>query len=182
MDTGNDTRVDAEPRARPFQFSLRTMFIVTTIVAVLCSGLFSPWEWVRNLTLLYLFVTVPMVAVVGIIYSRGYARTFWIGAVFPAAVFILCAVSDSDPSKMFKSIVPDFGDPNDPDVTRFQLGLSILIALLVVVFHGLTAMGVRWMVESSTRTRKPRAPVGEPPLLAEFIMPTPSEESKHDAG
>jgi len=28
MDISNDARVDAEPRARPFQFSLRTMFIV----------------------------------------------------------------------------------------------------------------------------------------------------------
>jgi hypothetical protein len=76
-----DARIDAESRARPFQFSLRTMFIVVTAVALWCSGLFAPYAGARFLTLgLWLF-SVPLVLVVTVVYARGYKRTFAIGSL-----------------------------------------------------------------------------------------------------
>jgi hypothetical protein len=144
-------QADQIPNRHPFQFSLRTMFVVTVVVALLCSGVFSPWEWLQSLTQFYLAVGIPMSTVVALIYSRGYARTFWIGAVFPASVFLLATLSDNEPFKVLKNITPDLGGSDDPDLTRFVLGLSILIALAIVMLTGLTAVCVRWMVESPQR-------------------------------
>jgi hypothetical protein len=152
MDLANDIRVDAHPPARPFQFSLRSMFVVTTMVAVVCGGLFAPWEWLQDFTAYYLGITVPMAVIVALIYSRGYLRTFWIGAAFPTGLLFLYLATETDLPKSFKALTLDVVEYNDPYLTNLTRGLAILVATLVVVTTGLIAMGVRWVVESPQRT------------------------------
>jgi hypothetical protein len=179
-------RIDAECRTKPFQFSLRTMFILTTVVAIVCGGMFAPWDWLQYLTLFFLGVTIPMTIVVALIYSRGYARTFWIGAIFPAGVILLFDVIEGSPLALFTRSVSggaySGGTYNDPFLVRLMIGVSIFAAIVMILLSGLIAVGVRWMVESSRQERKPLAPAGRSPLLPEFIEPTASEESQSDAG
>ena len=70
-------------RPRPFQFSLRTLIIVMTALAVVCSGLFAGPLWATVLTALLLTMLTPVAFTVAVIYGRGYLRTFSIGALFP---------------------------------------------------------------------------------------------------
>ena len=158
------------------------MFILTAVVAVACGGLFAPWDWLQLLALFYLGIAVPMAMVVALIYTRGYARTFWIGAVFPAGTFLVAAVEEGDPFRILGPLMADVAALNDSDMQRFVLGVHVLVAGIMILLAGLTAMGVRWMVESPRQMRKPRVPIGQPPLLPEFIVPTASEESQSDAG
>jgi hypothetical protein len=144
-------RPDIAPR-RPFQFTLRTMFIVTTAVAVTLSGLCTPIAGVQALTLLFLSVAVPMILVVALVYGRGYRRTFAIGGLFPAA------------PGLFWGFVHTLDDLEDGKffAERQRAPIEILIiavALLLIILAGLMAVGVRRMIESSERA----APPGNPP-------------------
>ena len=80
------------PERRPFQFSLRTMFIVTTLVAVACSGLFAPVLPVVVATILGLIVLVSVALTVAVVHARGYLRTFCVGAIFPAGMLFVVMV------------------------------------------------------------------------------------------
>jgi len=190
VDIGNDTRVDAEPHGRPFQFSLRTMFIVTTIVAVWCSGLFAPYAWARLLTLAIWVFTVPVVLIVMVIYARGYIRTFAIGGLFttfPLLVFhiivayaavALAFSGDSNSTDWSGFLAMD----DNADQSRFAPGICCTVYTAVVFLFGFLAMGVRWMVESPQRTRAPRATIEPPHDIREFAMSSPTQELENDPG
>jgi hypothetical protein len=149
MTTPNREPLATEPRGRPFQFTLRTMFIVTTVVAIVCAGLSWPTPWVQLLTTLYLAITVPMAITVAMIYGRGYVRTFSIGAMFPAGLALWYAFV----------LTMDRGFPyrgyNAPDM-QWMLMLGTSAATGLIILGGLIAMGVRWMVESPQRPQPPQ--------------------------
>ena len=74
------------PAERPFQYSLRDMLIVTAVFATAFSLLIGSPGIVRFVTAACLTVLLPAMLTVALIYSRGYRRTFCIGALFPAGV------------------------------------------------------------------------------------------------
>lgn len=149
MTTANGEPLATEPRGRPFQFTLRTMFIVTTVVAIVCAGLSWPTSSVQLMTTLYLAVTVPMVITVAMIYGRGYVRTFSIGAMFPAGLALWYAL-------VFTLFLRSPFQPNDPDTLRWTLMVWTSVATALIILGGLIAMGVRWMVESPQRPQPPQ--------------------------
>ena len=82
-----DTRAAPEGPPR-FQFSLFSMFVVTTAVAATCSLTFT-MPAVAAIPLFGVFsMVLTAVLITGIIYGRGYQRTFCIGAVVPFGVLL----------------------------------------------------------------------------------------------
>ena len=141
-----------KPGGAPFQYSLRTMFIVMTVLAVVLSGVFAGPEWFSVLTALLLAVMAPMVLTTALIYSHGYVRTFCIGALFPAGV-ILTTVAPGLTYPFLR--MGRMGGPSGE--TGLFVGIFILVASVVIVVLGLVAVGVRWMIEAPQRRRQREA-------------------------
>ena len=109
-------------------------------------GLSTPIAGVQALTLLYLSVLVPAMLTVTLIYGRGYARTFAIGALFPAGVAFFSAFGNSVDNLFNSNTFLRYEEPAPVMV------LAVAIALVLTVLAGLIAMGMRWMVESARGT------------------------------
>ena len=193
MDDQHSVVPNSQPEHRPFQFTLRTMFIVTTVVAMWCSGLFAPYALSQLVTVTLWVFTVPVVLVVMLIYGRGYMRTFAIGGLFTTFPLLICHVvlvyslvmvaislasgGNADWSDAFGTAIPD--------ESRLAAGLFCAGYTAVIFLFGFLAMGVRWMVESPQRTaRKPHLTfnvlqeIPEP----EFEMGSATQESDSVAG
>jgi hypothetical protein len=88
------THVSPEVR-RPFlQFSLSTMFWITTVTAVICAILFPMPAVIAIPLILLITVALPAVLTTVIIYGGSYQRTFCIGAMFPSGIFLLMVPYD----------------------------------------------------------------------------------------
>ncbi len=80
-----ETNDGSEARPGPsFQFSLKTLFLVTIGVAVGVSLLFAAPMIVNAIAAGCFLLLLPAVLTVVLICGRGYTRTFCIGALFPA--------------------------------------------------------------------------------------------------
>jgi hypothetical protein len=141
----DDTVPRRQPEPRPFQFTLRTMFIITTVAAVGCAAAFWPTEGVRAIAVLYLIVVTPMAITVALIYGRGYVRTFCIGALFPAVATILFFIY---------FFIGELIGAGDDQAARYKIATFMGAYLMLVSISGVLAMGIRWMVESPERERK----------------------------
>jgi hypothetical protein len=140
-------------RDPPFQFTLGSLLIVSTVFAVLCSLIFSGYAWVCLLTMTFLGVLAPMVLTVGLIYGRGKTRTFCIGALFPAGVVMCLDVFYLfylllEPRSIWLMMELDERVARD---TAPYLFFTVMGALALIVAAGPVALGVRWMVESGRR-------------------------------
>jgi hypothetical protein len=62
------------------QFRLRTLFIVTTVTALLAWILFVPPGWMGMVVLYLIYTFLPAATIAGIVYHRGYRQAFFIGA------------------------------------------------------------------------------------------------------
>ena len=117
-----------------FQFNLRSLFVLTTAVAVLVWILFTPPEWVGVLALIVIFSLIPAANLAGLIYHRGPWRAFFIGMT---PTVLICAwymfwMPMSGPRYGFGF--------NSPIETK----LALLFVLAIILGSGLVAMGVRW--------------------------------------
>jgi uncharacterized protein (DUF2062 family) len=109
-----------------------------------------------------------MAVVVALIYSRGYARTFWIGALFPTGVLLLSVAVEGDPFKIVRVLTPTLSELSgygDPYLARCVLGLTILVAMTMIIVAGIVAIGVRWMVESPQRSQARQAALDAPQIV-----------------
>ncbi len=142
------------PRARPFQFSLRTTFIVTTVAAVALGGLCTPIAGVQAATLLYLSILVPAV-----LHRHGDLRPRLrsgrspSGPCFPPAWRFYAAPIYAIGDEVFDA---------DKWVTSQEpspaMVLTAAVVLVLVLLAGLVAVGIRRMVESAQRTPPPASP------------------------
>lgn len=145
------------PSRRPFQFSLRSLLIVMTITAVLLSGLFAGPGWTVTVTAYIVCIVWPMVVVVTLVYCRGWARTFCIGALFPVVPLLAMAY--------FFTIAFAFEGYDSSDVEfeeRVRLGLTFLLVCVSSILCGTLALGVRRMVEPSGRRKASRRAAENP--------------------
>jgi hypothetical protein len=119
-----------------FQFSIRTLFIVTTVFAVIVWVLFAPPEWVGGLVLVASFLLLLPLNIAGLIYHRGYWRAFFVGTSPWAALtawYVIWAL-DGRGSPFWPS------GPNN----ILAMKLTLFFALCFIALSGLTAVGVRW--------------------------------------
>ncbi|OHB69766.1 MAG: hypothetical protein A2V70_16845 [Planctomycetes bacterium RBG_13_63_9] len=152
-----DTSHTEQRQKTPFQYSLRSMFVLMTALAVGLSFLVAGPLWLSWLTVLLLLIAAPMVLTTVLIYGRGHIRTFCIGALFPAGVLLLPAGSIG--ILYIPMMLSQVGDPFDGDnpETKLWIGLAVLVGLVVIVAFGLLALGIRWLVEAPQRRRPQHA-------------------------
>jgi hypothetical protein len=127
------------------QFGLRAMFVVTTVLAVLCSAVYRLPEKLAVIASLCLLVSVPVVLTVVLIHGRGYARTFSVGAMFPAGLsFLSLLLSQYGFDAIVLDAINEFLDWND-----YRLILSVFLGVysFVVVGNGLLAVAVHWALD-----------------------------------
>ena len=149
MSTNQDSPLGKESQARippRFQFSLRTMFWVTTGTAIICAVSFPMPAVIAMPLMLLISVALPAVLTTVIIYGRSYQRTFCIGAMFPSCIFLLMIPYGS--MGLFR-----FGVTNAQDDIGFRLVvLGFWVSSLLI---GGVCVGVRRLVEKRTDSRKP---------------------------
>ena len=136
---------------RRWQYSLRTLFVVTTLLAVMLSLLFASPGWVRALSALCWVTAFPAVLATALVYGKGYLRTFCLGTLIPSAwaMFSLAFV--------FLHVSPYVMDSDDyelQDALADQVvGLAVVSSVMSVLV-GLLAIGTRWVIESPQRRRQ----------------------------
>lgn len=126
------------------QFRLRTLFIVTTSVALLAWILFVPPEWVGLLVLNVGYVLLPTATVAGIIYHHGYRRAFFVGmatwlTIAWLIVFLEHGIEGFLPAFLWRS------SPWD----QFEIKLILLIVLALAVASGFVSVAMRWWALSA---------------------------------
>lgn len=151
--TERDESVPSEPPPRFLQFRLSSIFVLTFLVAVACTLLFSMPPMPGLLLLLVFSVVLPAVLTIIIVYGRGYRRAFCIGAMFPAVLTLL-------PLAVLSAIL--FIEPNGFDFYQsrltedtnwlwFRVYVGSFWILSVMV--GLICVGVRRLVEERPKRR-----------------------------
>jgi len=136
--TSFDREMEIEPR--PLQFSLQGMFLLMTVLAVAFSLLLAAPPVVRFIGAAFFLLALPTVLTVVLIYGRGYARTFCIGALFPAGTMLW----------PFGSGVPMimYGMGGDLGGAGWIPALYVAAAYVVSMIFGAIAVVVRRLVES----------------------------------
>jgi hypothetical protein len=134
------------PDRRPFQYSLRTLFIITTVLAILCAGLFAVPHWLRLVTAAICLFFIPLILVPCILYCRGYRRTFFIGALIVVGPLVLVEMF-----LVYTSVFSLLFYDSDPGVSPYIPGIVFFGILFLSLIAGLTTLFVRWIIESAQR-------------------------------
>lgn len=164
-------------RPHRFQFALSTLFLVTTIVAVLCALVFRVPVKVGMPAVMCLLVSTPVVLTVVLIYGRAYARTFSVGAMFPAGLmFLSLLLSAHGFDVVLVDTIEEFIGPVRPGPNYARIYPFVLMATYsaLLVGNGLLAVLVRRLVEPREPVAGKRAP--------EESMGTTRDESETVAG
>ena len=148
-------RPDSRPRR--FQYSLRTLFVLTTGLAMLCSILFSLPTWLAELAVVFLVISTAAALTVTLIYGRGYVRTFCIGALFPAGV---CLLSSTYGLEMIYDVLIAFLRSDDE---RLVIQIFVTLYYTLVLGDGVLAVCVRRLAEAPDDREPPESRRDEEP-------------------
>jgi hypothetical protein len=136
------------------KFSLRTLFIWLTALAVYFAIVFAvPVVVSYACTILMTFVMMPVI-VTGVVYDRGYARTFWIGCATTGAIpyLMVCYYS------IFASLLFFADDFIGDEWWMARIAFAVCHGL--VLLSGGIAMAARWLIERKNRRRSTNATSG----------------------
>jgi hypothetical protein len=165
------------PAPRRFQFTLKTLFVISFAFAIYCVCIFSNYDGIRHLTLLLTLLAYPMVLLAFVIYGRGYLRTYCIGAAitfFPFSVsgIILLYL-------MLIAIQGGFGGESiDFTVSHsFEDGfeylwqaVSVIAMVLLSAIPGSSMLVTRWLIDRSRRKERSAAmPIVKPVVPAPHV-------------
>ncbi len=124
-----------------FQFSIRSLLVVTTIVAVIVWVLFAPPHVVGAVVLVGVCLLLPPIVIGGILYQRDYWRAFFIGAapwalvlLFGLAVLSIDALEDGDWIDLFLMNAQD----------SIEVKFYCAPPLAIILGSGLAAVAIRW--------------------------------------
>ena len=124
-----------------FQFSIRSLLLLTTMVAVIVWVLFAPPHVVGALVMLAICIFLPPMVLAGILYLRDYWRAFFIGAApwavvlaFGLGVLSIDMLEDGDWLELFVL------SANEAIQVKFYAGPP----LAVILCSGLAAVAIRW--------------------------------------
>jgi len=137
-------------RPRRLQYSLGTLFALTTAAAIACAVFFTLPPWVSVVAAVCVVISMPVVLTVMLIYGRGYTRTFSIGALFPAG---LC-LSPAAASYGLQVAVNTFTEVFDSLEPNIAVLVFLNVYFAVVLGNGLLAVGIRRLMEAG----QPSAP------------------------
>jgi hypothetical protein len=136
---------------RRVQFSLRSLFVLMAVVALLCGLLVAGSPAVRWCTGLALLLLLPLVWTVMLIYGRGYQRTFAIGAMFPGGIvlvyvsitfyYVALGMLYNVPATTWHDL-RDFVGQSATTLAGIA-GVELVLSIL----FGIVATGLRWMIE-----------------------------------
>jgi hypothetical protein len=176
----NRAPIPAGPQV--FQFSLRTLFIFSFLVAVFSAGIFNNYNFVRYLTLLAYETILFYVFLAWAIYARGYLRTFGIGAslsfLFPWLVtgffwfVIVFGVFDSNAFQ--KGLMYVFSTNSLED--GFEFFWPSIAALLLIVDSLMTGGAMvlaRWMIDRRRQIQAAAAQAAPPAISATVVDAPP---------
>jgi hypothetical protein len=124
-----------------FQFSIRTLLIVTTACAVIVWVLFAPPHAVGFLMMLAICFVLPPIVLAGIVYQRNYWRAFFIGAApWTAALCLWLSFLLIDSLEDGDWIELPFIRADD----AIELKLMAGPPLGIICASGLAAVAIRW--------------------------------------
>jgi hypothetical protein len=149
--------------ARRFQYTLRTLFALTTAAAISCAIFFGLPAWVSAVAAVCVIVSMPGVLTVMLIYGRGYTRTFCIGALFPAGACLSPVASYYS----FQIVVQLLNEVMDSVETNIAVLVFLNVYFAVVLGNGPLAVGVRRLVEAGQPAPASSSPADEPPEATE---------------
>jgi hypothetical protein len=144
--------------SRRFQFSLRTLLIVSVLFAIFFAGIFNNHNFVRYLALMAFETVSFYIFLVWAIYGRGHLRTFGIGAtisyLFPWVItlffwfcIVFSAVNSNNP---FAANL--FGTYTYVDrIDYFWPSLAALMLILDAILAGGSMVLARWLIDRSRR-------------------------------
>ena len=140
---------------RPWQYSLRTLFAVTTLVAITFSLLFASPGWIRALGCVCLVTALPLLLTLMLIHGSSYARTFSLGALFPSGVYLLAITFTLG----YLTLILIMDEPGVQFVDFEEFGhwpaFFLALDLVLSVVFGLVAVSIRWWVESPQPRQQP---------------------------
>lgn len=186
-----EDRPTENTQPRRFQFSLRTLFIVSFFIAILCAGIFCKYDAVRQLTEVVALLMYSS-SLLGIaIYGRGYVRTYAIGACFPLTILLYPGFLQEMEMTLSGSQIYSVPQINpfterflttkastmDEGIPYFVPSLVILGYLLYTNLSGGTMVLTRWLIDRSRR----QEPVAENPIAKHVDPVLQTEWSEADA-
>jgi hypothetical protein len=173
MNNIKEDHASVSDQPRRFQFSLRTLLLLSFLIAIFSAGIFCKYDIVRYLTLLvhemfwfYLFLSWS-------IYARGYLRTFGIGAsisfLFPWIVtgcfwyvfVILIFQQTTALSDIFSTKTLEDG------ILFFWPSLAALLLIVDSIITGGTMVLARWLIDRSRRREHAELPQAAAPIAGE---------------
>jgi hypothetical protein len=129
------------------RFSLRSMLIVTAVLAVYCALYFAlPPGLSVFLLMLATLIPLPAAAIAGIVYGKSYVRAFFIGCIsstlwVAAAFYYLGMLIEENFQVDWDSIIN--ATASDEEVRSWKLTCFWVHVSMIVC--GLTVAGVRWL-------------------------------------
>ncbi len=146
---GEQENQNAPVRTSRFQFSLRSLFLLTALVAVLCSVVFAMPSWAAVPLMLLLILALPGVLVVLLAHGGPNHRAFAIGAIFPGCVVFLMGafIIMSTFSGRMSEVVVD-------DDTGLTVRIVLLGGLFTTMLCGLLSLAVDRAIGRRGRGKK----------------------------
>lgn len=95
------------------KYRLKTIFVLTSFVAVLCMVLFTLPDWPALIVLAGLATITPGALVAGIVYGRGAKRAFAMGSLASGGWVLWIT-----PYFFYATIVGQFGDADDATMAK----------------------------------------------------------------
>jgi hypothetical protein len=163
MNSDLPTSLQSSATARPFQFSLATVFLLFVLVSLAGGICFALPEGIAAGLVIFLVPAIPAMLLTSAIVSSGYGRTFSIGAMFPTVmvlpiliVFIVAPLLGATE----KFVLP--GDPNATEQTLENwraiagaMGIAVrppaVASWAAALLTGLFCVAIRWAVRRSVR-------------------------------
>jgi hypothetical protein len=125
------------------QFSIRTLFTLTTIAALLVWVFYVPPQWLGLFLLLLVYCLLPGAVVSGIVYCRGIWQAFFVGMAPWITLTLTSFVFYWFTEYQYRAIPVPW--PYNADVDSvFHIKSLLAVPLMIAPLSGLVGVCIRW--------------------------------------